>query len=236
VTTIGDGWYRLSLTASMVNGFASLTVGMADAATGNSFSATGAPAVTTNSDILYVWGAQAELGSVATSYIPTLGSTVTRAVDVVYAATSSVPVGESVGTFVWRGKPLSTAAQRSNIQISKSGAGDRILIYSNGVNVSAYAVTGSVEQLNFDTGSDATAGTTLKLAASWATNDFAISVDGAAVDTDTVCTFPAAATLNGKISFDEDTANPFWGYVYEMVYLPRTASDADLITWAGTDP
>ena len=46
----------------------------------------------------YVWGAQLEAGSVATSYIPTVASTVTRNADVISLSSVSGLIGQSEGT------------------------------------------------------------------------------------------------------------------------------------------
>lgn len=52
---------------------------------------------------IYAWGAQLETGSVATSYIPTVASGITRAADVIKDTTASGVIGQVEGTVYWEG-------------------------------------------------------------------------------------------------------------------------------------
>jgi len=52
---------------------------------------------------IYIWHAQLETGSKATSPIKTLGAPVTRAADICYTATANIPTLANGATFVWRG-------------------------------------------------------------------------------------------------------------------------------------
>lgn len=83
IQSIGNGWYRCSITKTLTAAtyYNGLEVHTADNQAYN-FSAAG-------TESLYLFGAQAELGFFATSYIPTAASSVTRAGDVPAAATYS---------------------------------------------------------------------------------------------------------------------------------------------------
>jgi hypothetical protein len=54
---------------------------------------------TSDSASVHIWGVQLELGSVATSYIPTEGSTVNRATDAFTLTSATSLLGQTEGTF-----------------------------------------------------------------------------------------------------------------------------------------
>lgn len=86
ITSFGNGWYRISgYFVTPVNSAWGLVVLPDSYTSGNVTTAwTG-----NGTSGVYVWGAQAEVGSFATSYIPTVASSVTRSADVASVNTLS---------------------------------------------------------------------------------------------------------------------------------------------------
>lgn len=83
ITAVGNGWFRCEGPVVTIAGQTARTIhiGPQNAGSAQSYTGDGASGV-------YVWGAQLELASTASSYIPTTTTSVTRAVD---AASFTVP-------------------------------------------------------------------------------------------------------------------------------------------------
>ena len=89
IFTVTETWQRFQFTRASASATGQVGVGFIFGASGTSIAA---------GDILNVWGAQLELGSSPTSYIPTTASTVTRNADVISKTGISSLIGPTEGT------------------------------------------------------------------------------------------------------------------------------------------
>jgi hypothetical protein len=186
-------------------------------------------AAATGSAIIY--GAQLEAGSFPTSYIPTVASQVTRSADI---CTISAPMfapwyRQSEGTFVvdvGRFSSVNTTGFATFVAATDNPiSNDWIYIIGDGnVTVGNYTNSG-VAQANLSAASPITSGG--KAAFAYALNDFASSVSGGAVLTDTSGTLSTDITILRVGSF---AANPNFlnGHIRRITYYPFRASNNQL--------
>jgi hypothetical protein len=104
ITSVGSGWYRVVITGSTTSGFTRAEVGLAPAATGNTFATNGRIVYVGTGTSIFVWGAQLEQRSAVTAYTATTTQPITNYIPVLQTAASGVPrfehnpvTGESLG-------------------------------------------------------------------------------------------------------------------------------------------
>jgi hypothetical protein len=129
--SVGNGWFRLIFTRTPTTGTSTVFSILPLDASGN-FNQTGDGVSRT-----IIWGAQLELGSNATSYIPTTSSAVTRNADIISKSGISNLIGQTEGTiFVeFNLSTEGTSIGSGIIELTPAGGEEgeinRILIYKN---------------------------------------------------------------------------------------------------------
>ncbi len=181
VTNYGNGWFRCTVTASLLFGTtASFGIYNED---------------TTGTRNVYAWGAMAEAGAYGTSYIPTTSAAVTRLADNLSNISATPIIGQTAGTVFVEGYVQD--GQESMMFWIKANTGtytDFIALIFNTSRVPILSVyTGGVLQA-YITGSAVTQGYH-KIAVAYANNDFAAYVDGVQIGTDTSGTPPTCSQL-----------------------------------------
>ncbi len=159
---------------------------------------------------IYAWGAQLETGSVATSYIPTVASGITRAADVITDTTASGVIGQTQGTIY------------AEVVFSNASAG-AIFLLDNGststfLNISR--TTGQNVQVSLRNGggsiatiitSSALANGVHKVALSYTNGAYSLYINGLPAGTSTDSTnYPASLTSASICSLN-----------YGAPYFPR---------------
>lgn len=225
ITDAGNGWYRCTLTFTGVvaTPAAYVMLSTGDGVTG--YLGDGASGA-------YIFGAQLEAGSSASSYIPTAAASVTRAADDISIALGSwfsAAAGTILAEFIFSTAP---AAGRFNwvTTFSDNTLNERIQIlrFEAAASPHLQVVDGGVELVNINNSLALNANTTHKAAAAYALNDFAISGNGAAVATDATGTLPTVTTLHiGKLS--SGSASYVNGHIRRITYWPYRLSNAALV-------
>jgi hypothetical protein len=187
ITNYGNGWYRCTITRVSSTTAGRVIVYLDNG--GDSYTGNGTSGV-------YIFGAQVETSAAyATSYIPTLGASVTRVADA--ALTASVPslIGQTEGTLFVEFERLQQL--ENSFFILSNIAGTTSASYFNSVyifqigngNLICDVFVSNVQQVGFNTAALSVG--RHKIAFTYKANDFALYVDGVQVATDTSGSVPA---------------------------------------------
>jgi hypothetical protein len=183
-----------------------------------------------------VTNAQCEVGAFATSYIPTLGATATRAADSAQMTGGNFTswFRQDVGAFLASGSiPVNTSAASSNrcaLSASASTTDRHTLSLINASNTAAvyFLMTASATQVNAALGPTLPAGTRRSMSYAYETNNVNAAVDGTLGTVDTSCTIPTNINtlVIGGISSSNAVLN---GHLARLVYWPARLPNADLL-------
>jgi hypothetical protein len=181
VESVGNGWYRLKYTRiATASGSTSFRFGFSDTA---SISSTG-----DGTNGVLIWGAQLEVGSYATSYIPTTTAAVTRNADVISKTGISSLIGQTEGTilidFILK-NPISAINRMFSLTESNWNTGGSIYInaFSNKFNVDIVNASASVASINYSFIPQQN--TRYKIAVAYKENDCKMYVNGVDAGSDT---------------------------------------------------
>ena len=210
MTDVGDGWYRCSLAGASNDGGANqgYAIALAESDGNGSYSGTGTS--------IYAWGMQAEAGAFPTSYIKTTTASVTRNADQAsmtgtdFSDWYNATEGTIFSQFNYLGDITNYTGAPRVYTISNNTNNERIQLAAvNTPVIQFFIATGGSEQVDFSpTPSPTTPNTTYKYAGVFKQNDFAGSLDGQTVTTDTSGTLPTvdrmyicASAINGATAF-----------------------------------
>lgn len=99
ITSLSNGWYRISVSGSITGVSMIPMLALSNGATMLNTNTRGCPIYIGNvNNGLYLWGAQLEAGSNATSYIPTTTSSVTRNADIISKTEIIDLIGQTEGS------------------------------------------------------------------------------------------------------------------------------------------
>jgi len=192
IENYGNGWYRFSIRGTATTTKSdTIFVQMQDAATDVEYIGNGSS--------FYIWGAQVETGSVATSYIPTTTAAVTRNADVISVSGAvSGSIGQTEGTIyaeVTFAGGLSSRPTRQIMNISDGTDNNRAAIYIDNNTTTIYGFITANGSNVFNNGTSFAGVTSAKIAIAYKSANYAIYVNGVVAASGTTA-FSFATTLN----------------------------------------
>jgi hypothetical protein len=218
IVPAGNGWYKLTCTYTFAAATAWAIIGLATANGTNSYAGDGTSG-------LYLYGAQLEAGAFATSYIPTVASTVSRSADVATMTGTNFSswYSATAGTLVADYGAMNGAGQRI-ATISDGTVNNQLWLRAGtagGNSFEVYTAGAFVAQINPPSANAGPA----KIAGAFAANDFAVSVNGSAVGTDTSGALASYNRMTIGSNFDA-TVGFLNGHIRSLAYyntrLPNT--------------
>jgi hypothetical protein len=210
-TEVGNDWWKIEYTFDATNLY-NIRLEVA----GN-FISTG-----TGGDNVYIWGAQLEAGSVATSYIPTSGGDAaarTRAADDLVISGSDFDFyNQSEGTFYVESIEAQNSVNSFLLDAS-NGFANYIDIFNTGSDTKVVLKSGGTPYVNKVIGNRSSTGVLSRVAISYKTNNVSASIDGVNMAPDTSATMPT--TINKLIlGADFNYASHLNGHFRRIIYWP----------------
>ena len=189
----GNGWYRCIMTATTANNISEVGYGAGS---------------------IYTWGAQLEVGSYATSYIPTTSASVTRNADVISKTGISSLIGQTEGTMfvdayvTIKNEDANPVVGLITINNNVNNINNCIIVGidrpTSGVNNKVYTLV----QLGGATVAEIFTPTITsgryKIAFAYKQNDFALYVNGVLIGTDTSGNVPTCTQVLLGERFNSD--------------------------------
>jgi hypothetical protein len=148
----------------------------------------------------YVWGANLVQAAYATSYIPTLGTSVTRVADAASKTGISSLIGQTEGVIYWEfnvpAEVLNTTSYYLQISTNDGTSSNQIsIVYYNTGRIQFVVFAGGSLEVNINLSSYGLTAGNHKFAFAYKLNDYVAYVDGVSVGTDTSAPVPATSKL-----------------------------------------
>jgi hypothetical protein len=181
---------------------------------------------TGTSATIYSYGAQLEVGSFATSYIPTTTASVTRNADVASVATSQFPYNATEGALVLSADYIGQSPSVAYAAALNDGTASNFMGVRRNPTAETIFVTFATTLQVAISYTTVTNNVVFKNAFSYKLNDFAGAANGAITGTDTSGTVPSVSRLGLGNVADLLFMN---GHIRQITYIPRRLTNAELI-------
>ena len=217
IVSAGNGWYRCSITFTAAAASTDPRIYLSNGSS--------ADYLGDNTSGAYLFGAQLEAGSFPTSYIPTAGSTVTRSADTCALPTTGW-YNAAQGTLFMDATFIGTLDSSSrSVRISDGTTANihQVGRFSN-LAIGSTDVS-SVTQASLSGSVNVVAGTPLRMAYAYASNDFAYCSGAGTVSTDASGSLPTVSEMGwGGTLY----TSPLNAYLRSLRYYPRRLSNQQL--------
>jgi len=224
ITALANGWYRCAMTFTAVSGNNQFLIRLGTADATPSYQGDGTSG-------LFIWGAQLEAASFASSYVPTVAAAATRAADVLtYTAGVSYPFS-AYAEYV-PGGPASSALSFAVATASQQVYIGKDVGAANTNEAQLYVRNTADQAWIRHAAGTANVGATVRQAVRLGTNDFASSVGGSAVLTDTSGTVPTMTTM--RVGTDVGNTQFMFGHIRRIAVFNSALTDAQLQTVTGS--
>jgi hypothetical protein len=220
ITSVGNGWYRLTISktaTSTANSLITIYTASADnvaSYAGNGFSG------------VFLWGIQYEAGAFATSYIPTVASQVTRAADAASMTGTNFSTWYNAGEGTMYAEAIAPNASASvgivELSNSASASSNYITVYRQ---AATWRYRTSTANLNLSP--QLTEGSFNKMAFGYSATSYPISFNNLAVQTNTT-TGLISGVNQLLIGFDSITATSLSGTIKKLAYYPLRVTNTQL--------
>jgi len=189
--------------------------------------------ITTDGDVIQIWGAQLEAGAFATSYIPTTTGTAQRNADVAtmtgtnfsswYNATEGTLVSYSISN------TANAASTRLGLGVSDGTTSNRIVpVIGSATQTRALVTNSGVLQADLYSTVTSPYNTLLKTAIAYKQNNFLANANAGTTQTDTVGNVPTVTT--GYLGSSEAGTNTFMlnGTLQKVFYYSQCLTSAEV--------
>jgi hypothetical protein len=212
----GNGWYKVIISDTVSGGnFLYSGIYTENNQDGTSF--------------FYIWGAQLEEGSYATSYIPTQGAISTRVAEVCNNSGNEQVINSTEGVLYAEISALADGGVIRSISIF-SAADNRITLalHSTTNRVQFFiAMNGYINTVDLDA-TDIVQTDTNKIACKFKANDYALWINGIEKDTNTTQSNNVQSGTLNSLNFDINGSNNFYGNVKDLKIYNTALTDAEL--------
>ncbi len=227
ITSFSNGWYRCDITVLSSGTSANLELILAESKSSSRYTTYQGDGTSS----IYIYGAQFEEGSYATSYIPTQGSAVTRLADACNNSGNDQVINSTEGVLYAEIKALSEIGGNRYISLSDGTDSNRIILrFQDTDKVGCYVRSASGSDADITKTSASISLNFLKVAVKWKTNDVALWVNGVEVGVDSSFTTFNANVLNrlNLTGATTTTSQYFYGNVKDLKVYNTALTDSEL--------